>query len=505
MLLIALPLLFHSCATVLNGKVQKNVQVQTGNANSVVYVNGTKQGSGNTVKSKMKRDANVKQIRIETEGFKDQYIIHYQNQKSPLYIMSWVPFGVLFYPPFVDYGVKSFDYKKDVSVNEKLIAIQEKDADDKYLFVSNTAFDIDEKDLKIRKIRHRSLKKNKKNKFKDVNSNSETVNFDNSIFTSALNEILVQYKYTDTTNTIFKSKTNSAYLSATVKKVDLQHVYQTAAKNYMSFLKSELEIEWDFQDVYGQSQYTRNYNTTSGEFSYDYNKDNTVILSVKDAISASFLEFISDSKVKALLKKGSDSEAKLDLLVLKKGELVTDLSQAIESSVTVKVNEGHGSGLKISSDGYVITNFHVVAKSKDDITLILKDGTEVKAELIRQNEQLDLALLKVNATFDRHFNIPNLKNYAVGEDIFAVGTPKTIELGQTLSKGIISGERTNTEVQLIQTDASVNGGNSGGPLINEGGQLLGVVNSKLSGFGIEGLGFAIPAELILEGLAITIE
>lgn len=505
MLLIAAPLLFNNCASILNGKVQKNVTVSTKNSKSEVFVDDVKQGKGRSVKSKMRRDADVKQIKIETEGYKDQYIIHYQNQKSPLYIMSWVPFGILLYPPFLDIGSKSFNYKKSVSVREKLIPIKEKDADDKYLFVSNTAFDIDEDDLKIRKIRHRSLKKNKKNKFKDVDSNSESVNFDNSIFTDALNEILVNYKYTDTTNTIFKSKTNSAYLSATVKKLDLQHVYQTAARSYMSFLKSELEIEWDFQDVYGQSLYKKKYKTLSGEFSYDHNGGETVILSVKDAISTSFLKFISNPKVKELLKKGTDKEEKLDVISLQKGALVSSLSDAIESSVTVKVNEGHGSGLKVSKDGYIITNFHVVAKSQDDITIIFKDGTEANAKLIRQNEKLDLALLKVDATFSKHFNIPSTKNYSVGDDIFAVGTPKTIELGQTLSKGIISGERTNTEVQLIQTDASVNGGNSGGPLINGDGQLLGVVNAKLSGFGIEGLGFAIPAELILEGLSIQLK
>ncbi|NRD21366.1 trypsin-like peptidase domain-containing protein [Winogradskyella eckloniae] len=504
-LLIAVPLLFNNCASILNGKVQKNVTVRTKNAKSKVYVDDDSQGSGRAVKSKMSRDAAVRQIKIETEGYKDQYIVHYQNQKSPLYIMSWVPFGILLYPPFLDISPKSFNYKKEISVREKLIPIKEKDAEDKYLFVSNTAFDIDEDDLKIRKIKHRSLKKNKKNKFKDIDSNSESVNFDNSIFTDALNEILVNYKYTDTTNTIFKSKTNSAYLSATVKKLDLQHVYQFAARHYMSFLKSELEIEWDFQDIYGQSLYKRKYKTTSGEFSYDHNGQETIILSVKDAISSSFLKFIADSKVKALLKKGQGTEKKQDVLELQKGDLVSSLSEAIESSVTVKVKEGHGSGLKISQNGYIITNFHVVAKSKEDITVIFKDGTEMTAELVRQNEQLDLALLKVNSTFNKHFNIPSTKNYSVGDDIFAVGTPKTIELGQTLSKGIISGERTNTEVQLIQTDASVNGGNSGGPLINKDGQLLGVVNSKLSGFGIEGLGFAIPAELILDGLSIQVK
>ena len=498
--------MFSSCASMLNGKTQKNVTVGTKNSKSVVYINDSKQGSGRSVKSKMNRDGKVKQIRVETEGYKDQYIVHYQNQKSPLYIMSWVPFGVLFYPPFLDSGIKSFNYKKEVAVKEKPIPIQFKDEDQKYLFVSNTAFDINEENLKVRKIRHRNLKKNKKHKFKEIDSNTEKVNFDNSIFTDALNEILVNYKYTDTINTIFKSKTNSAYLSATIKELDLQHVYQVAAKRYMSFVKAEVVIEWDFQDVYKQTKFQKKYKSLSGEFSYDHYSSNAVTLAVKDAISASFLNFIANSEVKKLLEKGSEKEEKkLDVLTLTKGGIVDNLTDAIESSVTVKVEEGHGSGFKVSSNGYIITNFHVVAGSQDDITIILKDGSEVKAELVRQNERLDLALLKVDSNFDKHFAIPTTKNYSVGEDIFAVGTPKTIELGQTLSKGIISGERSNEEVQLIQTDASVNGGNSGGPLIDNKGHLLGVVNAKLSGFGVEGLGFAIPAELILDGLSISVE
>lgn len=504
-ILLTLPLLLNSCASTLNGKVQKNITVRTKNSKSTVYVDGEKQGKGKAIKSKMARNGKVKQVRIETDGYKDQYIVHYQNQKSPLYILSWVPFGVLFYPPFMDYGIKSYNHKKDIAVKEKLIPINIKDENDKYIFVSNTAFDIDEKDLKIRKIRHRSLKKNKKNKFKDVDYNDKSINFDNSIFTDALNEILINYKYTDTTNTIFKNKSNSAYLSATITRLDLQHVYQSAAKRYMSFLKSEVEIEWNFQDIYGQSKYKRKFKTTSGEFSYDYNESNTVILSVKDAIAASFLKFIDDNKVKKLLEKGSEKETKLDIITLTKSNNVINLNEAIESAVTVKVGKGHGSGLKVSKNGYIVTNFHVVAKSKDNIIVVFKDGTEMSANLIRQNEQLDLALLKVDITFDKHFNIPSTKQYAVGDDIFAIGTPKTIELGQTLSKGIISGERSNNEVQLIQTDASVNGGNSGGPLIDKNGRLLGVINAKLSGFGVEGLGFAIPAELILNGLSITFE
>ncbi|WP_289044507.1 trypsin-like peptidase domain-containing protein [uncultured Olleya sp.] len=503
LLLFSIMILMNSCASVLNGKVQKNVNVTTKNSKSVVYVNGVKQGSGKIVKSKLSRDRRVKQLKIETEGYKDQYVVHYQNRKSPLYIMSWVPFGVLFYPPFMDYGPKSYNYKKDVFVKEKLIPIATKTVDQKYLFVKNTEFDLDEKALKVRKIRHRSLKKNKKKKFKDINSNVDKIEFDNSIFTNSLNNLLFKFKYSDSTNTIFKNKTNSAYLSAKISKLDIQYVYQTAAHRYMSFLQAEVNIAWDFQDVYGQTVYSKNYKAKSGQFSIDYNNDATALLAVEDAIASSFLNFIDNKKVKEHLDKDNVVKQKvLPYITLSKGDSVNDLDSALNGTVTIKVSKGHGSGFKVSKDGYILTNFHVVANSKEDITVVTKDNKEYKAKLIRQSENLDLALLKVDTTFSRHFTLPSTKNYKTGDDIFIIGTPTTVELGQTLNKGIISGDRENQGVKLIQTDAGINGGNSGGPMINKQGSLIGVVNAKLSGVGIEGLGFAIPAELISKALFI---
>ncbi|WAC02109.1 trypsin-like peptidase domain-containing protein [Lacinutrix neustonica] len=499
--LLSIMIMMNSCASILNGKIQKNVSVNTKDSKSVVYVDGEKQGKGKLVKSKLARDKKVKQLKIETEGYKDQYVVHYQNQKSPLYIMSWVPFGVLLYPPFYDFGPKSYNYKKEVSVKEKLIPIAIKQEDEKYLFVKNTEFDIKQEDLKIRKIKHRSLKKNKKNKFKDIDSNLDKIEFDNSIFTESLNSILLKYKYSDSTNTIFKNKTNSAYLSAKITKLDLQYVYQRAAKRNMSFMQAEVNIAWDFQDVYGQTVFSKNYKAMSGEFSIDYNQDATTLLAVEDAIASSFLNFINNKTVKEHLAKDNIAIQKtLPTITLSNSNVVNDVDSALDGTVTIKVNEGHGSGFKISKDGYILTNFHVVANSKDDIMVVTKDSKEYKATLIRQSENLDLALLKVDASFNNHFSLPASKNYKTGQDIFIIGTPKTIELGQTLTKGIIYGDRENEGVKLIQTDASINSGNSGGPMINKSGILVGVINAKLSGLGIEGIGFAIPAELIRDAL-----
>jgi len=495
--------IFNSCASILNGKQQK-VTVLTKNSGSTVYVNNKEQGTGKQVVTKMNRDRDVQQLKIETEGYKDQYAINYQSKKSLLHIISWVPFGVFYLmPPLFDSGAKSFDYQKDLVLSENLIPIRTKTENEKFLFVKNTGFDLDKQDLKFTEIKYKNYKKDKKDKYKEVDSNLEEINFDNTIFTESLNNLLIDYKYTDTVNTIFKSKTNSAYVSANITKLDLQRIYDVEAKTIMSFIKSEIEIEWILLDVYGQEIYSRTVTSKSGDFSYDYYKESVALMVVDDAISTSFLTFLNDDEVRENMKIGEEKKTPvLETIVLAKGENISNLGDAINATATIKVENGHGSGFVVSNDGYLLTNFHVVANSKEDITVVTKDKKEYKAKLVRQNEELDLALIKVDGSFKKHFQISSAKNYAMGDDIYVVGTPESVELGQTISKGIISGDRENEGVKLIQTDASINSGNSGGPLISKQGDLIGLVNAKFSGFGVEGIGFAIPANTINDALSV---
>ena len=99
--------------------------------------------------------------------------------------------------------------------------------------------------------------------------------------------------------------------------------------------------------------------------------------------------------------------------------------------------------------------------------------------------------------------LPSTGAAEIGADVFAIGTPADKELGQTVTKGIISARRKIEGHAFLQTDVSINGGNSGGALVARSGQLLGIVNAKLVGRGIEGIGFAIPAEQVSEALQLT--
>lgn len=192
---------------------------------------------------------------------------------------------------------------------------------------------------------------------------------------------------------------------------------------------------------------------------------------------------------------------------------MTDVIEAIKPSVveitteTVStnsfygeyVNAGAGSGVILTQDGYIVTNHHVIEKTSK-IKVKLADGTAYDAELIGSDAQTDLALLKIDANQLSPVILGDSDQLKVGEWTFAIGNPLG-SLGGSVSEGIISalGRQISIDGQkmtLLQTTAAVNPGNSGGGLFNMKGELIGIVNAKSSGYDIEGIGFAIPVNVV---------
>ncbi len=173
------------------------------------------------------------------------------------------------------------------------------------------------------------------------------------------------------------------------------------------------------------------------------------------------------------------------------------------------ITEGAGSGVIISEDGHIITNNHVISdedsgKIADSIKVRLTDGSEYTATVVGTDAIADIAILKIEAENLTVAICGDSDDLALGEELIIVGNPLG-ELGGTVTNGIVSAtERTiqvnSVEMTLIQTNAAVNPGNSGGGMFNMAGQLVGIVNAKSSGTGIEGLGFAIPVN---EALSVT--
>lgn len=185
-----------------------------------------------------------------------------------------------------------------------------------------------------------------------------------------------------------------------------------------------------------------------------------------------------------------------------------EIYEALSPSVVVIVAENSngvalGTGVIMSKDGYIITNNHVITGC-NNVYIISSDNFAYDAKLVGADSDSDLALLKADAEGMEFVpaEFGDSDNVVVGEDIICIGTPYGIEYSYTVTKGIISGIRNNVYVnnrkyQLLQTDAALNPGNSGGPIINQYGQVIGIVCSKIMTDGTddyEGLGFAIPTQ-----------
>ncbi len=181
------------------------------------------------------------------------------------------------------------------------------------------------------------------------------------------------------------------------------------------------------------------------------------------------------------------------------------IKRCIESAVTIlREDGGGGSGFLISTDGKIITNKHVVGQH-NKVEVVLNNGLRLPAEVTRVAEDADLALveLEMGSGFKPlPLALGDESAFDIGDDIFAIGTPLAEELGQTVSKGMVSGKRVFENQKHIQTNMSVNRGNSGGPLLNLKGEVIGIVTWKIGGDSVEGLSFAIPVDEISNALNI---
>lgn len=162
------------------------------------------------------------------------------------------------------------------------------------------------------------------------------------------------------------------------------------------------------------------------------------------------------------------------------------------------VTSGAGSGVIISSDGYIITNNHVIANAKS-IRVTLHDGTDYSAVLIGTDADTDIAVLKIDATGLQPVVMGDSSSLKVGQTCIAIGNPLGT-LGGTVTSGIVSALSREITIDgqrmtLLQTNTTINPGNSGGGLFDINGSLIGIVNAKYSSTDIEGIGFAIPVDV----------
>ncbi len=231
--------------------------------------------------------------------------------------------------------------------------------------------------------------------------------------------------------------------------------------------------------------------------------------SKRNAIANLNQELESGTKLVQTINKG-DELSTVDISK-KVGPAVVGITSTVNNVMSIFGNttsEGTGSGIIISADGYIVTNNHVI-DGASKVTVTLNTGDEFEAKVIGSDSKTDLAVIKIKP--DATLTVAELGDSSqlqVGEKAVAIGNPLGMEFFGSTTQGIISAiNRTinvdNRTMNVIQTDAAINEGNSGGALVNGYGQVIGINAVKISSSSVEGMGFAIPiseAKPIIEDL-----
>lgn len=264
-----------------------------------------------------------------------------------------------------------------------------------------------------------------------------------------------------------------------------------------------LDVEWQVYDTRSRkiayTVTTRGYRKETGTFAQ----------SMQGAFRESFrallaLQAFSDavSINKSPAEKDQFEAMQLNVPAKTALALPADMNKALTSVFTIHAGATHGTGFFVTANGYALTAAHVVS-GLETVTIKLSSGIELEAKVVRSSPAADTALLKVQGT---GFAALSLGENApgAGTDVFVLGTPLSDELAKSVSRGVVSGTRKVGDEELIQTDAAVNPGNSGGPMLNAQGEVMGVVSQKLAGVGVEGLAFAIPMARVKSSLNLTL-
>ena len=234
------------------------------------------------------------------------------------------------------------------------------------------------------------------------------------------------------------------------------------------------------------------------------------------AFEAAMVTFLDHGGLVGLVKEASNTSisevlplgATDPLLTIARPELpafntlAEMIKHADRSCVTVITDGGHGSGVIISSSGLVLSANHVI-EGVNSIEVQFSDGLRQAAHVVRSDEATDLVLLDIDGSGFKPLPMGNSDAASLGDEVITIGTPAELDLGQSISKGIVSGRRNHEGQVYLQTDVAVSPGNSGGPLLDMQGRIIGIVQRKLIAEGVEGIGFAMPINNVIKALRLS--
>jgi len=234
---------------------------------------------------------------------------------------------------------------------------------------------------------------------------------------------------------------------------------------------------------------TKKIEATQADAQLKFNELSNTLIEVKDGVNSLNTQIGSlDSQIGSLDKEMTSLKASAS------SDFSGVIESAIKSVVTIKTNLAQGSGFIIADGGYVVTNEHVMSGATS-ASITTYDGKIHSVTKIGEDINMDITLLKILSTSYSPLELENSNNVQIGEKVIAIGNPLGLQF--SVSEGIVSAvnrEGDNGISGYLQTDTSLNSGNSGGPLINKEGKVVGINNFKI--IGGENLGFALQSDYL---------
>lgn len=347
----------------------------------------------------------------------------------------------------------------------------------------------------------------------DLNWKGGKINIDSDEFTDAFKEELEKYSFkaVGDTNALFEDSStwkSEILVAGLVKELKANICYPMAGYGNFNSSKGEAYLRVDWQ-IYSKLDRTVVHTvSTEGSASSTDSVGGGDSIVVLNAFSQATRNLLADEKFRQIVSKGGESIKETSYKSGDKIIISTISSKVIGSSpekwsdgvVTVFAGNGYGSGFVIADD-LILTNQHVVGDS-NSVTVKFNSGLQVVGKVVAANSSRDVALVKVNASLPKHFKLMRIKP-VIGSEVYALGSPLVEELNSTLTEGIVSGYRDINNKKFIQSDVNIKPGNSGGPLVDKNGNVVGIavsgiVVNKVS----QGINFFIPIDDAIKTLGV---
>lgn len=319
------------------------------------------------------------------------------------------------------------------------------------------------------------------------------------------------YNVRDSADALFDSSTRAKVryeMAAIIHQVELDFEYEYKRRTFSrgeGVGTARVQIEVLLHDtLQNKTVYSRTFVGVGEDIGLE---PNPIVLAVVDGVMKSTAD---PDFVKLMRKEASDITESNDVVEIAAcpDDVVTtlpeDLPEMLETVVEIRVGTGAGTGVIISPDGWILTAAHLV-DGASEIWVRLRSGPQVPATIQRLDAHLDIALLRVAGRGYRCAQLREVdRDLDLGFDIFTINLALGDDRSHTISRGVVSGYMELDEQRYIQTDASVNPGSSGGPMLSKTGVVAGITVSKIAAEGFEGVAFAVPIQEAVRNMAIRL-